>query len=122
MLQPLAPCATALEGALLGSFKVNWVGGRTVISAVVALGLLRLGRNSGWGLLGAPAARTDHVAPPSCSLSAWTADNKIARLAAGAAFGLLKLAEFALICSAEVYLHAQCACLAFAAWLCETRP
>ena len=51
-LQPLAPCGTALEGALLGSFKVFWVGGRTVVSAVVALGVLNLTESLGWGLLG----------------------------------------------------------------------
>lgn len=49
---PLAPCQTALEGALLGSFKVVWVGLRTVVSAGVAIGILKLAENAGWGLVG----------------------------------------------------------------------
>ena len=53
LLQPLAPCGTALEGALLGSFKVFWVGGRTVASAAIALGVLKMAESLGWGLLGA---------------------------------------------------------------------
>ena len=50
--QPLAPCALALEGTVLGASEITWVGGRTVGSAAAALGVLQLGSAMGWGLRG----------------------------------------------------------------------
>lgn len=71
-VQPLAPCGTALEGALLGSFKVNWVGGRTVVSAFVALAALSFGQQSGWGLTGVALSSSfserEKVAQRECCL------------------------------------------------------
>ena len=55
-LMPLAPCGSALEGALLGSMRVAWVGGRTIVGCGVTLGLLAVARASGAGLLGVWAA------------------------------------------------------------------
>lgn len=50
--QPLAPCALALEGTVLGASAITWVGGRTVASAAAAVGILQLGHAMGWGLRG----------------------------------------------------------------------
>ncbi|KAK9819566.1 hypothetical protein WJX81_006785 [Elliptochloris bilobata] len=52
LTMPLAPCALALEGTVLGASEITWVGGRTVASAAAALGVLQLGRAMGWGLCG----------------------------------------------------------------------
>ena len=56
LLMPLAPCGSALEGALLGSMRVLWVGGRTVAGCGLTLGLLALARAADAGLLGVWAA------------------------------------------------------------------
>ena len=51
-VQPLAPLNTTLEGVLLGSFKVVWVGGRTVASAIFAVLVLNFTNNLSMGLTG----------------------------------------------------------------------
>ena len=51
-MQLVAPCATALEGTLLGSEAYVWVGGRTVLSATAAIGILLATSQLRWGLTG----------------------------------------------------------------------
>ena len=51
-VQLLAPCATTLEGTLLGSQAFMWVGGRTVVSAVAAVTVLLTTSRLQWGLTG----------------------------------------------------------------------
>ena len=50
--QPLAPCALSLEGTVLGASQITWVGGRTVLSAIVALSFFSLVSSQGWALPG----------------------------------------------------------------------
>ncbi|CAL5229571.1 g12927 [Coccomyxa viridis] len=49
---PLAPCALSLEGTVLGASQITWVGGRTVLSAIVALSFFSLVSSQGWALPG----------------------------------------------------------------------
>lgn len=51
-LQPFAPGATAAEGAVLGALQIRYVAVRTVVSALVAWGVLNLLSQAGWGLGG----------------------------------------------------------------------
>ena len=51
-MQPLAPCALSLEGTVLGASQITWVGGRTVLSAIVALSFFSLVSSQGWALPG----------------------------------------------------------------------
>lgn len=51
-MQPLAPCALSLEGTVLGASQIAWVGGRTVLSAIVALSFFSLVSSQGWALPG----------------------------------------------------------------------
>ena len=51
-LQPLAPLALSLEGAILGASQITYVGARTIAAALGALGMLRFGAGRGWGLAG----------------------------------------------------------------------
>ena len=51
-LQPLAPLALSLEGAILGASQITYVGARTIAAAFGALGVLRFGAGRGWGLAG----------------------------------------------------------------------
>ncbi|KAK9812589.1 hypothetical protein WJX73_010830 [Symbiochloris irregularis] len=48
----LAPVATTLEGTLMGSEQYPWLGGRTLASAAVAVGVLTLSSRCHWGLPG----------------------------------------------------------------------
>ena len=56
-MQPLAPCALSLEGTVLGASQITWVGGRTVLSAIVALSFFSLVSSQGWALPGIWAGR-----------------------------------------------------------------
>lgn len=49
---PLAPCGSAMEGALFGSMRVAWVGGRTVGACAISLAILALNAHYGGGLVG----------------------------------------------------------------------
>jgi len=51
-VQPFAPCALSLEGTVLGASQITWVGGRTMVSAAVALGFFSLVSSRCWGLPG----------------------------------------------------------------------
>jgi Na+-driven multidrug efflux pump len=52
LLMPLAPCGSAMEGALFGAMRVAWVGGRTVGACVVSLAILAANARLGGGLVG----------------------------------------------------------------------
>ena len=52
LLMPLAPCGSAMEGALFGSMRVAWVGGRTVGACLISLATLALSSRFGGGLVG----------------------------------------------------------------------
>ena len=51
-LQPFAPCATALEGTLLGALEINHIAGRTILSAGVSCAFLYWASGAGLGLTG----------------------------------------------------------------------
>ena len=51
-LQPFAPCATALEGTLLGALEIKHIAGRTILSAGVSCAFLYWASSAGLGLTG----------------------------------------------------------------------
>ena len=51
-VQPFAPCATALEGTLLGALEIKHIAGRTVLSAGVSCAFLYWASGAGLGLTG----------------------------------------------------------------------
>ena len=69
-MQLLAPCATTLEGTLLGSEAFVWVGARTVASAAAAVAVLLTSSRLHWGLTGIWAGLVTLVAV-NCLLDAY---------------------------------------------------
>jgi len=89
LLMPLAPCGAALEGALLGSMRVAWVGGRTLAGCALAVALLARARGSSAGLLAVWAASSSLLFF-NAAADAWMLASRRSPLRGGAAVGAAK--------------------------------